>query len=104
MTIHHDAQPNAAHGELLHRLVEAKGLRNFAFFFVTGEGRYLPDGLEMTSGTVIDHSGKVFSFWTAWDEEKSVPMLARWREVQADPGWLEEPEYRKALQAVGLTR
>ena len=102
MTIHHDAKPDAAHGELLCRLVEAKGLRQYAFFFVIGEGRQLPNGLEVTSGTVIDRSGKVYSFWTTWDDERGEPALTRWREIPVEPDWLEESEYREALQAVGL--
>ena len=88
---------------MLRRLVEAQGLRDFAFFYLTGEGRTLPNGWEVTSGTVVDKTGAVHSFWTSWNEERNEPTLARWREVRPDPGWLEDEEYLEALDAVGRT-
>ena len=102
MAIHHSTKPDTAHEDLLRRLVAARGLRDFAFFFLTGEGRMLPNGLEVTSGTVIDRTGAVYSFWTAWDDERNEPTLARWREVRPDRDWLEDEEYREARSAVGL--
>jgi hypothetical protein len=102
MAIHHGAEPDTATDDELRRLVEAKGLNHFAFFFVSGEGRLLPNGHEVISGTVIDRSGLVYSFWTGWDDERNEPMLTRWREIQRDQDWLEEEEFREALDAVGL--
>ena len=82
MAIHHGARPDTAHEDMLRRLVEAKGLRDFAFFFLTGEGRMLPNGFEVTSGTVVDRTGAVYSFWTAWDDAQNEPMLTRWRQIR----------------------
>ena len=103
MAIHHDTRPDAAQADMLRRLVEAGGLRDFAFFYVSGEGRMLPNGLEMTSGTVIDRTGAVYSFWTAWDDARGEPTLTRWRQLEPDPSWLEDPEYRDALDQLGLS-
>ena len=102
MAIHPGTRPDTANEDMLRRLVEARGLRDFAFFFLTGEGRTLPNGLEVTSGTVIDKSGSVYSFWTDWDKERNEPRLMRWRQVYRDPDWLEDEEFREALDAVGL--
>ena len=103
MAIQYGAEHDAAPMDMLRRLVREKGLRRFAFFFVTGEGRKLPNGLEVTSGTVIDRTGAVYSFWTAWDDARNEPTLTRWRQIQPDHDWLEDDEYREALDAVGLT-
>ena len=46
----------------LHRLIRDEGLRRYGLFFVTGEGKRLPDGWEDASGYVIDDRGRVFSF------------------------------------------
>ena len=101
MTIHHGAKPDTTYEDMLRRLVEARGLRTFAFFFLTGEGRLLPNGMEVTSGTVVDHTGAVYSFWTAWDDERNEPTLTRWRAIRPHRDWLEDEEYREALAAVG---
>jgi hypothetical protein len=103
MAIHHGARPDTATDDELRRLVEAKGLKEFAFFFLSEEGRTLPNGHEVTSGTVIDRSGTVYSFWTGWNDERNEPMLVRWREIRRDSDWLEDEEFRDALDAVGLT-
>src|SRR3954462_10442947 len=90
---------------LLDQLVQEKGLRagDYAFFFVTGEGEYLPDSsstarrvgeqqeeyvlralrgpsppVEETSGCVINRDGRVYSFWLGWDAEQGRPTLTIW--------------------------
>ena len=72
---------NAAHAEVLRRLVEAKGLERFAFVDVVGEGRRMPNGLEVQSGCVVDGAGVVHSFWTGWDGPTGQPTLARWTRI-----------------------
>ena len=56
MMLHHGPKPDAAYAQMLRRLVESKGLTRYAFFFVAEEGRKLPNGLEETSGHVVDAS------------------------------------------------
>jgi len=102
MMLHHGPKPDAAYAQMLRRLVESKGLTRYAFFFVAEEGRKLPNGLEETSGHVVDAKGRVFFFWTGWDTERAVPTLRRWDEVEPEPDWIEEDDYREALDAVGL--
>jgi len=93
--------PDAAHAEVLRRLVEAQGLERFAFFDVIGEGRKMPNGLEVESGLVVDSGGIVHSFWTGWDEALGAPTLTRWSRVEPESDWLDDEEYRRALDAVG---
>ena len=103
MAIHYGAEQDAAPMDLLRRLVRGKGLQRFAFFFLTGEGRRLPNGHEVVSRTVVSESGDVYSFWTAWDDVRGEPTLTRWRQIEPDPSWLEDPEYRGALDELGLS-
>lgn len=44
---------------MLDALVRARGLQQFAYFLVTGEGSFLPNGVEVTSGHVLDATGRV---------------------------------------------
>ncbi len=94
--------PGARSPSPLERFVKERGLRRFAFFFVTGEGEYLPNGDEEKSGHVIDAHGRIFSFWTGWDVEHETPTFGEWDAVDASPEWLESAEYRRARAAVGL--
>ncbi len=105
--IHRDAIPANAVPDpraraILDDLVRGKGLRRFAYFGVTGEGRFWPDGTEESSGNVIDQQGHVFFFWTAWDAAQGVPTFRIWREQQPSPRWSRSLEYRRARQVVGL--
>jgi len=104
VAIHNSARPETTQEDMLRRLIEERGLRDFAFFFLTGEGRMLPNGLEVTSGTVVDRTGAVHSFWTAWDKDRQVPTLSRWRKLDPNPDWLDDEEYQAALAAVGLAQ
>jgi len=88
--------------DLLKQLVQPKGVGRHAFFFVSGEGSKMPNGVEEESGYVLDEQGRVFSFWLGWDAEHSKPALETWQQVQAEPHWLEEPEYCRAQKLVGL--
>lgn len=102
MGLHHNYEPDPEHAELLRRLVREEGLKRFAFFDVVGEGHRMPNGLEVESGHVVDASGRVFSFWTGWDTERGAPKFHRWDEVRPESDWLEDEEYREALDSVGL--
>jgi hypothetical protein len=82
--------------------VRAQGLERFAYFLVSGEGTFFPNGLESASGFVIDEHGRVFSFWTAWDAEGERLTFSEWEQVEPRPHWERRAEYRRARAAVGL--
>lgn len=88
---------------MLDRLMRRQGLDRYAFFLVTGEGRFFPNGLEDASGRIIDDHGRVFSFWTGWDDDLGEETLIRWRQIEPQPRWERSREYRAAREAVGLT-
>ena len=103
MATHSGTRVDTEHELALRRLVEGQGLCHYAFFFVTGEGNELPNGLEETSGFVLNSDGTVYSFWTGWDASLGQATLAEWERVEPETDWIEEPEYCRARQAVGLT-
>jgi hypothetical protein len=102
MSIHSRSQPITREGKLLDRLARARGLKRYAFFFVTGEDDLLPNGVETSSGFVIDDHGRVFSFWTGWDMDCQEPTFSDWERIEPEPGWENSREYRQARQQVGL--
>lgn len=87
---------------ILDALVRARGLRRFAYFLVTGEGSFLPNGIEVTSGHVLDASGQVYRFWTSWDTEQDQASFKIWRPAASNPRWERNREYQRARTAVGL--
>src|SRR4051794_25909042 len=79
----------------------------YAYFWGTGEGKYLPRAdaekrIEPTSGYVVDSQGRIFAFWLGWDAEQNRPALVRWRPAQPQVDWAEDDEYRTARRQVGL--
>jgi hypothetical protein len=96
------AVPDPEARAMLDALVRARGLQRFAYFLVTGEGRFLPNGVEVTSGHVLDASGRVFRFWTAWDTERDQASFKIWRPAATNPRWERSREYQRARVAVGL--
>jgi hypothetical protein len=103
MAINHDTKADPAYTEALDALVKAEGASPYAPFFVAGEGRRMPNGLEETSGYVVDTHGRVFSFWTGWDAERGKMVFRHWDAVEPERDWLEDEEYREALDKVGRT-
>lgn len=83
-------------------LVRERGLERFAYFFVTGEGAFFPNGEEEASGYVLNEDGRVFFFWVAWDEARGQPRFSTWEEETPEPDWADADEYREARNAVGL--
>ena len=102
MALHH-SEPLSTVTDLLEQLVHARGVGRHAFFFVSGEGITMPNGVEEESGYVIDEQGRIFSFWLGWDAELGRTVFETWEQVQAEPHWCQEPEYRRARGVVGLT-
>lgn len=108
-TTGHSARQANEQSRLLHRLIEQQGLTagTYALFFVTAEGESVPaglsgGGLEEASGYVLDNVGRVFSFWLGWDSARREVALTTWREVDPEPNWSDNPEYRQARKRVGL--
>jgi len=62
----------------------------------------MPNGVEDASGHVIDKHGRVYAFWLGWDDLQQAPAFTMWEEVEPEPGWLENAEYRQARERVGL--
>jgi hypothetical protein len=88
---------------LLDELVRRQGLERFAYFLVSGEGRFLPSGVEVTSGHVLDATGQVFRFWTSWDDKQDQVSFKVWKPTPPNPRWERLGEYQRALVAVGLS-
>ena len=84
----------------LDALIRSKARGRFAYFDTTVEGRVYPNGMDETSGSIVDESGRVFEFWTAWDDQRGVPGLKFWREV--NPAEETSVEYRRAREELGL--
>lgn len=68
----------------LHRLIREHGLDQYGTFFVSGEGKLLPDGSENGSGYVIDAGGRVFWFWLDWDLDRQALALTQWEQVSGE--------------------
>jgi len=94
--------PDPSARALLDALVHARGLESWAYFFVTGEGRFFPNGVEESSGNVITPGGQVYTFWTGWDVGQAAVTFRIWREEQPEPRWMRSSEYRRARERVGL--
>lgn len=101
--------PTNRQREVLDNLLIKRGLEpgDYALFWVTGEGRYLPSeewqDIEETSGFVVDREGRVFMFWLGWDSEEQCPRFVEWTETQPEPNWREDEEYREAREVLGLS-
>jgi len=93
---------------LLEELVAERGIRpgDYALFFTTGEGDYLPMGapepVEETSGHLVARWGRVFAWWLAWDPDRRRPVLVDWEQVEPEPDWHDVPEYQDARRLMGL--
>lgn len=92
----------ASEAEILHLLIQGRGLRRYGLFFVTQEGRRLPDGSEDASGYVLDETGRTFFFWLGWDEGHHSLTFTEWEQVDPDPSWMESAEYHRACEQAGL--
>ena len=64
VTTHRDARTRRTILSTLDRLVQEQRIGRFAYFFLSGEGVFYPDGTEESSGHVIDESGRTYAFWT----------------------------------------
>jgi hypothetical protein len=99
----HADRPATREAQVLERLVRPRVQGPHAFFFVSGEGTFFPNGVEESSGYVIDRHGSVWSFWTGWDPDRGEVILTEWDYVIPEPSWLGDEEYQRARAAVGLS-
>lgn len=97
-----DVHPLDDEAAILDYLIGARRIGRHAFFFVTGEGDTMPNGVEEASGHVLDERGRVYAFWLGWDDRQGAPALTEWEEVAPEAGWAESAEYRRAREQVGL--
>lgn len=104
MAIHPGRQTDRRPASQIERLVRQRGVQKFGLFFVTGEGKELPNGDEDRSGFVIDASGQVYAFWTDWDPVQGAVVFSEWEPVEDDPSWHGTVEYMRARQHAGLAR
>ena len=74
----------------------------YGLFFLAGEGKRMPNGMEELSGYVIDARARVFSFWMKWDRQSEAPCLARWRQTPIEDRWRRSPQYHPARAEAGL--
>lgn len=88
----------------IHALIGERGIGRHALFGEVNEGTPSPDGTEAMSGHVVDEQGRVFFFWTSWDDEHHRPTFTIWREVVPEGRWRMDEEYLAARRAVGLDR
>lgn len=100
---------DALQAKLLHALIQRRGLKesDYVPFFVTGEGDFSPGGssgdiVEAASGYVLDKHGRVFYFWLGCDPNGQELALTEWREVEPEPHWSVNTEYRRARKRLGL--
>ncbi len=102
MAIHSSSRQVDDETQILEHLAKELELGRHAFFFVTGEGDFMPNGVEEASGHLIDEHGRVFAFWLGWDDRQRRPAFTEWEEVEPEPAWAESTEYRRARECVGL--
>ncbi len=62
----------------------------------------MPNGEEEVSGYVMDQDGRVFFFWTGWDQDTQTEILKTWCEEQPESWWAENSDYRRAREWLGL--
>ena len=102
MAVEDELVPVEGSTERLNALIAERVTGHFALFFVTHEGRMLPDWTYDESGHVIDQRGQVFAFWTGWDAARNTFTFESWERVEPEPFWQDIAEYREARASVGL--
>lgn len=88
--------------DVLPRLIRERHIGRYGLFGVTGEGRELPDGSESASGYLVDELGRVYFFWLDWDHVRGEAAFIKWRQVEPQPDWDDDQEYREAREAAGF--
>jgi hypothetical protein len=102
MAVTPDLKSDAEHMALLDRLLAERGIERYGFFLLSSENLYTPDGYEEMSGFVVCGDGRVFFFWTSWDEVTQRVDFETWRAAEPQAGWGNSKEYQAARVAAGL--
>jgi len=74
----------------------------FAIFDATVEGRIYPNGVEEKSGLVLNEDGRIWFFWTGWDEKRQAVTIRHWDEEPITPLLTSGREYERARRELGL--
>jgi hypothetical protein len=102
MATHPESKPATREAQVLDRLLAARGIGQYGLFFVSGEGTFFPNGVEEASGFVVDHQGKVYTFWTGWDPRRQEVRFSQWEAIEPEPDWDDDDEYQDAREQAGL--
>ena len=102
MAIKPSSNRETRQAHIIEELLRERGIGRYGLFLVSSEGRELPGGGESASGYVVDSDGRVFFFWLDWDEAQECAVFSTWRRAEPDGDWLEEREYREALEVAGV--
>jgi hypothetical protein len=86
----------------IHALIAEHKIGRYALFHEVGEGQRFPDGSEEMSGGVVDEQGRVYTFWTGWDDEHGRATFTTWERIEPEPALAKSREYRDARAMVGL--
>jgi hypothetical protein len=110
MTTKYVTRRSKRQDELLHQLIQARGLApgDYSVFFATGDGVALPgsdpdEQFEASSGYVLDRSGQVHFYKFGWHPEAHRVDLIEWEPAAPQAHWQRSREYQRARAAVGLS-
>jgi len=82
--------------------IEARGLDRFALYDTCVEGRVYPNGVDEVSGFVLNEDGRIWFFWTGWDDERQVVTIRHWDEEPITPLLTSGREYDRARRELGF--
>ncbi|MBI1984927.1 MAG: hypothetical protein HYS60_02330 [Candidatus Wildermuthbacteria bacterium] len=77
--------------ELMTSLLKEHGIAGrWETFGTVNEGKMLP-GMESSSGSILTEDGRVFTYWTGWDEQKTAPDGTKgWYDLGEKSFWTDE--------------
>jgi hypothetical protein len=96
-----DVDPGTYRTDLRAAIMD-RGLKRFALFGTSGEGKFNPDGTEETSGFVLNEDGQVWGFWTGWDRREQRLVIDDWWAEPLTPLLTSGRECARARQQLGL--
>ena len=94
--------PREVQRALLRAAIARRGLSRFAIFDICVEGRIYPNGFDEVSGSVLNEDGRIWFFWTGWDDERQAVTIRHWDEEPITPLLTSGPEYERARRELGL--
>ena len=97
-----DVKSDAEHMALLDRLIVERGIDRYGLYLLTSENLFTPNGYEEMSGFVVASDGRVFFFWTSWDDGSQRVAFETWQAAELQPDTQDDEEYKAARKAAGL--